>query len=113
MLTLDQFIATKKSTTWEEAAEILSIDKNYTTAPRALVYTDNFYIEDFNYKDFEHDNGMRGQYYLILGRDDWISDDLPYLEGLLYGYYVEENSEDYSTAQDIIAEQDATSKKED
>lgn len=38
-------------------------------------FEDNFYITEVNHKD--------GKYHLLIERDEWISDDLTYLEDLL------------------------------
>lgn len=94
MLTKEQFVASKKSMTKEDAFSFLRIDANWSDTPKVLVYADMLYIEDYEQEACEIQPDRRGRYYLTLDRDYWIEDNLEYLEKLLYEAYVEIMSEE-------------------
>jgi hypothetical protein len=80
-MTFEQFQATKQRETREAYAEKIGIYAEAFAASHVLTYFDgSAYIED--------DDGKG--YYLILGRSDWISKDLPALERLLFDWCVSE-----------------------
>lgn len=89
--TLEEFRSSRITMSWSDAAKLLRIDPAYTDAPRALVYMNSVFIEDYGYKGHEDVYRHKGQYVLIVGKDIHCSDDLPTLEQILYEYMIEYN----------------------
>jgi hypothetical protein len=80
-MTFEQFQASKTREASADYAEKIGMHAEYIGASHVLTYFDGTaYIED--------DEGEG--YYLILGRSDWISKDLPALEKRLFDWCVSE-----------------------
>jgi hypothetical protein len=84
------FIATKHSMSTPDFCEEYGIDPESIIAPNVLVYDSGYYIEDFGVEDYEHGNGLLGRYYMIIERDDWVTNDIQTLESFLYSFYVDQ-----------------------
>ena len=90
-MTFEQFQATR---TWsEDLAAVLSSDNwanDYgEVTPKGNLYLGCLYIEG-GQDWWPQDTKDRGDWYLLLGRDEWISNDLTALERRLYDWAVSE-----------------------
>ena len=87
--TLEEFRASRQSMFWHKAAKLLQIDEAYTDAPRALVYMNSVYIEDYIVENGYDDGHNKGQYVLVIDRNIYYLNNLSILEDLLYKYMME------------------------
>ena len=95
MLTFEQFRATGVLTPSDIAEDIIRSD---TTAPWVMIYEDNLYIEDYGQFNYPHEvkymsvpKQLFGRYYLMIERDDYITNDLMSLELKIYQFYIDTN----------------------
>lgn len=88
-MTFNKFRASRKDMFWHEVAKLLRIDEKYTDAPRAKVYMDQVYIEDYIFKSFVHSEQHKGRYVLVIAREVHYSDVLLELERKLYKYMMQ------------------------
>lgn len=77
-MTLEQFRASKREAPLAEmTADPVDADT------RCLIYGSD--VEGFYFITISHTHAC---YHLLLERDEWLTDDLPMLEGLLHDYYL-------------------------
>jgi hypothetical protein len=84
-MTFEQFQATRRHT--DDLGAVLS-DARWEDEPSpasGFVYLDSLYIEDVQ-SHWPDTSKARGKYHLIIGRYEWISDDLALLEHELYEF---------------------------
>lgn len=86
---LKEFRASCKSMFWKDCAELLRIDEKYTDAPRAMVYMNSVYIEDYIRNKHDHKHGHKGRYVLVVDRDVYYSDNKETLERILYKHMMQ------------------------
>jgi hypothetical protein len=87
-MTFEEFQATRR---WSEdlAADVPSENWETTGTPKGNLYIGCLYIDHVE-PHWPEDARKRGQWHLILDRDDFITDDLAALERKLYDWAVSE-----------------------
>jgi len=88
MITFEQFVATR---TWHDDLGAALSDARWHGEPAARGYTylDALYIEEVQ-PHWPADARQRGRWHLLIGRDDWITDNLETLERRLYAFATSE-----------------------
>jgi len=88
MMTLDEFRATGRDC--DDLGEALqdALWENEPAPARGRLYLDVLYIERKPVRGWP--NGRPEEWSLLIGRDDWLSDDLTELEAKLYEFAVDE-----------------------
>ena len=87
MTTFEQFIASRRHVADLEKELGINIYDDPSIPCPGYVYLDSFYIEEScdNWTDLAKEGG---RYFLIIGRVDWLSDDLDLLERTLWDKFV-------------------------
>jgi len=96
-ISFEEFTSNVTIMTVKEAAEALKGDEEYFNAPYVRMYPGFLYIEDYCVDGYVHKVSYTvdgkttiketiGRYHLILGRNEWLSDDLNDLEYELYTF---------------------------
>ena len=89
MMTLNQFRATGRDCTNLGEALSDSYWEHATEPARGRLYIAHLWIE--RRPEAGWLNGRSEEWFLLLGRENWLSDDLPRLEALLYEYALSEH----------------------
>jgi hypothetical protein len=87
MTTFTEFQATSRDV--PDIAVCIGMDLGDKPVPGRLYLNDTLYIERVTDKWPERTRVL-GQWYLLIGREDWFADDIAELERILYAFAVSE-----------------------
>lgn len=84
-MTFEQFQASRRHTSDLEADLNMSIYDDPAIKCPGLIYSGNLFIEE-RCANWTEEAQKGGRYFLMIGRSDWLTDDLNLLERTLYEF---------------------------